>query len=56
MIGAGRPGAGDVALDSLDSDRQRVIIDTLTTSTVHSPGRGARRFQSETVEIIWRRQ
>lgn len=57
MIEAGRSDAGDVALNSLDLDRRRVIIrDTLTTITVHSPGRGARRLQPETVEIIWRRQ
>jgi hypothetical protein len=56
MIGAGRPDAGDVVLNSRDPDRRRVVIDALMTVPVRSPGQGARRFRPETVEIIWRKQ
>lgn len=39
----------------LDLSRQRAVIKTLMTITLHSPGRGARRaFDPATVQITWR--
>jgi site-specific DNA recombinase len=40
--------------DRLDLDRRRAVIDTLMTVTFHSPGRGARHFRPETVDIEWK--
>lgn len=34
-------------------DAQRAILDSLATIRIHSPGRGARRFNPDTVEIDW---
>lgn len=36
---------------SLDTDRQRAVLDTLATVTVHPPGRGNRTFRPESVTI-----
>jgi site-specific DNA recombinase len=42
------------AWDAMDSSRQRAVIQTLMTITLHSPGRGARRdFDPATVGIAW---
>lgn len=41
------------AWDALDLDRQRAVVRTLLTITLHSPGRGARTFDPETVEVTW---
>ena len=39
----------------LDISRQRAVIKTLMSVTLHSPGRGARRsFDPATVTITWR--
>jgi hypothetical protein len=39
----------------LDLSRQRAVIKTLMTVTLHSPGRGARRpFDPATVTVTWR--
>lgn len=35
-------------------DGQRTILDSLATIRLHSPGRGARRFNPDTVAIDWR--
>ncbi len=35
-------------------DERRAVLDALLHVRVLSPGRGARRFDPETVEIIWR--
>lgn len=35
-------------------ERQRSIIDTLATVTVHPPGRGARRFREDSVNVEWK--
>ena len=41
----------------LDLSRQRAVIKTLMSVTLHSPGRGARRtFDPATVKIAWRQQ
>lgn len=40
--------------EALDTDRRRVIIDTLMTVTLMPPGRGARTFDPETVRVKWR--
>lgn len=34
-------------------DAQRAILDSLARITVHSPGRGARRFNPDTIQIDW---
>mgnify|MGYP003492974991 CR=1 FL=1 len=41
------------AWDGLDTDRQRVVIDTLMIVTLHPPGRGTRNFDPDSVEITW---
>ena len=42
------------AWDAMDSSRQRAVITTLMTITLHSPGRGARRdFDAATVTVRW---
>ncbi len=48
--------AGDVrsVWDGLDLDRRRAVIDALMAITLHPPGRGARTFRPETVEVAWR--
>ncbi|MQA15519.1 MAG: recombinase family protein [Pseudonocardiaceae bacterium] len=48
--------ADDVAQawDGLGTDRQRAVIATLMTVTLHPPGPGARKFKPETVQIDWR--
>ena len=45
--------AGDVRAvwAVLDPERQRAVVDALMTVTLHSPGRGRRNFDPETVEI-----
>jgi site-specific DNA recombinase len=51
--------ASDVAAEwaEMDQSRQRAVIKTLMTITLHSPGRGARReFDPATVEINWRHE
>ena len=41
--------------ETLDLTRQRAVIKTLMSITLHSPGRGARRpFDPATVTIAWR--
>ena len=40
--------------DGLDGSRRRAVIDALCTVTVHPAGRGARTFDPETIEILWR--
>ncbi|MBB3082950.1 DNA invertase Pin-like site-specific DNA recombinase [Geodermatophilus sabuli] len=40
--------------DALDLDRRRAAIDTLMAVSLLPPGRGARRFDPETVRINWR--
>jgi hypothetical protein len=47
--------AGDVqsVWDGLDLDRRRAVIDALMAITLHPPGRGARIFRPETVEVAW---
>ena len=41
----------------LDISRQRAVIKTLMSVTLHSPGRGARRpFDPATVKVAWRQQ
>jgi site-specific DNA recombinase len=41
----------------LDIRRQRAVIKTLMSVTLHSPGRGARRpFDPTTVKVAWRQQ
>lgn len=42
------------AWEALDLDRQRAVIATLMTVSLHSPGRGARNFDPATVEINWK--
>jgi DNA invertase Pin-like site-specific DNA recombinase len=42
------------AWEGLDLDRRRAVVDALMTVTLTSPGRGARTFRRETVEIVWR--
>jgi DNA invertase Pin-like site-specific DNA recombinase len=52
-------GAADVAAEwaRMDQSRQRAVITTLMTITLHSPGKGARRgFDPATVEITWRHE
>ena len=52
----GLAAAQDVtaAWDTMDSSRQRAVIQTLMTITLHSPGRGARRdFDPATVTVNW---
>jgi DNA invertase Pin-like site-specific DNA recombinase len=46
---------GDVraAWDALDLDRQRAVVQTLMSVTLHSPGRGARSFAPGTVDVAW---
>ena len=40
---------------TLDLSRQRAVIKTLMSITLHSPGRGARRpFDPATVKVTWR--
>ncbi len=51
LVRAGDPGK---VWDSLDVDRKRAVIDVLMTATLLPPGRGSRRFDPETVEIVWR--
>ncbi|MFJ1538676.1 recombinase family protein [Micromonospora chalcea] len=48
-------GAEDVraAWEGLDTDRQRVVIETLMTVTLLPPGRGTRTFRPESVVIDW---
>jgi hypothetical protein len=53
MIGAGRPDAGDVALDSRDPDRRRVI-DALMTVPRPLPRPGRPPGPPETVKIVWK--
>ncbi|HCU96065.1 MAG TPA: hypothetical protein DHU96_26420 [Actinobacteria bacterium] len=49
---AGDSAAG--AWELLDLARKRAVIKTLTTITLHSPGRGARRaFDPATVTVTW---
>ncbi|MCZ2824184.1 MULTISPECIES: recombinase family protein [unclassified Modestobacter] len=45
--------AGDVRAvwAVLDPDRQRAVVDALMTVTLHSPGRGRRNFDPDTVEV-----
>jgi site-specific DNA recombinase len=52
----GLVGIADVRAvwDGLDLDRRRAVIDTLMTITLYSPGRGARKFDPDTVSIKWR--
>ena len=39
----------------LDLSRQRAVIKTLMSVTLHSPGRGARRpFDPATVKVAWK--
>jgi site-specific DNA recombinase len=41
--------------EGLDLSRQRAVIRTLMTITLHSPGKGARtRFDPATVQVTWR--
>jgi hypothetical protein len=40
--------------DGLDLDRRRAVIAALFTVTLHSPGRGARGFNPDTVRIQWK--
>jgi len=49
-------GSSDVAAAwaKLDNDRRWLVVDALMTVTVMSPGRGARYFKPETVQIEWR--
>jgi site-specific DNA recombinase len=51
LVTAGNIGA---MWEGLDLDRRRAVIDTLVTITLLPPGRGARVFCPETVEIGWR--
>jgi site-specific DNA recombinase len=51
LVTAGNIGA---VWEGLDLDRRRAVIDTLVTITLLPPGRGARVFRPETVEIGWR--
>lgn len=48
--------AGDVRAvwESLPMGHRRMVIDTLMTIRLHSPGRGVRTFRPETVEILWK--
>lgn len=43
------------AWKALPLDQQRTVVDTLMTVALDRPGRGARRFDPESVEIEWRR-
>lgn len=51
-------GPGDVAerWDGLATETRRLIIDSLVTVTLHPPGRGARKFDPDTVAIEWKGQ
>ena len=40
--------------DSMGVERQRAVIDLLADVTIHSPGRGARSFDPDTVDIQWK--
>jgi site-specific DNA recombinase len=40
--------------EALDIDTAREIIGALLTVTLHSPGRGARHFDPDTVSIVWK--
>ena len=42
------------AWEGLDIDTQREVIGELLTVTLRSPGRGARTFDPDTVEIAWK--
>lgn len=44
----------EAAWSALDVDRRRGIIETLLEVTLHSPGRGARTFDPDTVTINWK--
>jgi site-specific DNA recombinase len=44
----------EAAWRTLDLDRQREVIGTLMTVSLHSPGRGARSFDPATVEVTWK--
>jgi site-specific DNA recombinase len=48
-------GAKDVRAvwESMDTDRQRSVIETLMTVTLLPPGRGTRVFRPESVVIVW---
>ena len=35
----------------LNAERQRAVVEALMTVTLHSPGRGRRNFDPDTVEI-----
>jgi len=45
--------AGDVRAvwTVLGPDRQRAVVDALMTVTLHSPGRGRRNFDPDSVEV-----
>lgn len=49
-------GSADIAAAwaNLSLPRQRAVVDTLMTVTLHPPGRGTRTFRSETVDIAWK--
>jgi DNA invertase Pin-like site-specific DNA recombinase len=49
-------GTADVraAWGRLSTDRQRAVIDLLMTVTLHPTGRGARKFNPDTVAIEWK--
>jgi site-specific DNA recombinase len=44
----------EAAWAALDLPRQRAVIDTLLVVRLHSPGRGARRFDPSTVGMTWK--
>lgn len=50
-------GAEDIASawDSMPFDRRRAVIQAIMTVRLASPGRGARRFDESTVQIVWKR-
>jgi site-specific DNA recombinase len=52
----GLVGVDDVRAvwDGLELDRRRAVIDALMTITLDSPGRGARVFDPDTVQIEWK--
>lgn len=43
----------EVGWQGTTTDAQRAILNSLATVRIHSPGRGARRFNPETVQIDW---
>ena len=44
----------EAAWAELDLERQRAVIGTLMGVLLHSPGRGARTFDPDSVQIAWR--